>query len=160
MALNRTTRTRKTFLKSRQLPEQMNLQITSMADIFIIVLVFLLKSYASGAQELEVAKGIQLPQAQSKDQTVKALRIEVAENAILIEGRAVAHIQHYAFERSDIDESGASRSLKAAMARATDSAKLIVVADQRAPYASVRTVLASAAIQGYTDFKLAVVHAQ
>ena len=35
-----------------------------------------------------------------------------------------------------------------------------IVADERAPYATIQTVLASAALYGYTDFKLAVVKDQ
>jgi hypothetical protein len=35
--------------------------------------------------------------------------------------------------------------------------KVVVIADQRVPYITIKSVLASAAVQGYTDFKLAVV---
>jgi biopolymer transport protein ExbD len=35
--------------------------------------------------------------------------------------------------------------------------KILVIADQRAPYQTIKSVLASAAVHGYTDFKLAVV---
>ena len=37
---------------------------------------------------------------------------------------------------------------------------IIVIADQRAPYSTVKSVLASAALNGYTDFKLAVVRGE
>ena len=37
--------------------------------------------------------------------------------------------------------------------------RIIIVADQKVPFVTIRTVLASAAVNGYTDFKLAVVQA-
>jgi hypothetical protein len=52
---------RKSFLKRRAPHEEMSLQITSMADIFMILLVFLLKSLSSGTIQIAPSKGLQLP---------------------------------------------------------------------------------------------------
>ena len=49
---------KKTFVKRAPPSDQMALQITSMADIFMILLVFLLKSYGSGVMEITNSKGI------------------------------------------------------------------------------------------------------
>jgi biopolymer transport protein ExbD len=160
-----------TFLKRAPASEEMSLQITSMADIFTIILVFLLKSYATGAENLAPSKGTTLPEAFASQASVEALRVEISEKAVLVEGQPVATLQAFGFDKSDVQQStGASKALTSALERErkrqlliaqsnTDvkvDPKIVVISDQRAPYATVKSVLASAALTGYTDFKLAV----
>ncbi len=167
----------KNFLHKNKKPagtEEMSLQITSMADIFIILLVFLLKSYATGAISPTSAKGMLLADAQASDVAVDALKLEVTENAVLVEGQAVMPLQGFAFDPKDVQANGTSRQLSAAMeiqrkrqmliAKGNSDVKIdpkvIVIADKRVPYGTLKTVLASAAVHGYTDFKLAVVKSE
>jgi biopolymer transport protein ExbD len=149
----------------------MTLQITSMADIFTILLVFLLKSYSASATNIAPSAGMHLPQAVGQDQMVEALKVEISEDAVQVEGQPVATLEHFQFKADDLKDGGMlSKSLTAALERerkrqlmiaASNSdvkvdPKIIVVADHKVPYQTVKSVLASAATQGYTDFKLAV----
>ena len=159
------------LIKNRAQNEEMTLQITSMADIFTILLVFLLKSFASGAVNITPSNGLLLPQANAGEASIEALKVEIAKDGVLIEGKPVAVLKQFAFDASDLQANHVSQSLSKALdherqkqiriAKAnTDvkvDAKIMVVADQRAPYGTVKSVLASAAVNGYTDFKLAVV---
>jgi biopolymer transport protein ExbD len=144
--------------------EQMSLQITSMADIFIIVLVFILKSYASGAMDIVPAAGLSLPTAVAEPTVTKSQRIEVAENSVLLEGKPVAALSGYSFASGSVDADGSNRALALTLAKGADAGraeqKLLVVADRRAPYATIKTVLASAARGGYRKFEMAVQQAQ
>ncbi len=149
----------------------MTLQITSMADIFVIILVFLLKSYGTSAIEIQPSKGMSLPVASADGIPLQALRIEISESAILVESNPVTTVEHFAFKKEDILPNGASRALASALDHErkremliaknnTDvkvDPRIIIVADERAPYSSIKTVLSSAAVNGYTDFKLAVI---
>ncbi|MCM2278514.1 MAG: biopolymer transporter ExbD [Oligoflexia bacterium] len=151
--------------------EEMSLQITSMADIFTILLVFLLKSYATGAVNVSPSAGTLLPEAQAGETSVEALKVEVSQGAVLVEGQPVASLKEFRFEKGDLQANGSSASLGKALekerqrqlliAKANSDVKvdpkIIVVSDQRAPYSTIKSVLASAALHGYTDFKLAVV---
>lgn len=151
---------RRSFLKHTKKSQDMSLQITSMADIFTIILIFLLKSYSMGALDVSLPKGLQLPHAQAAgtDSKVdqKVLKVEVSETEVTADGKRVATISGFAFAHSDIDSDGASKSLGTALGRTQDGGKILVVADQRAPYETIRAVLATAASHGYTDVKLAV----
>ncbi|MCM2322932.1 MAG: biopolymer transporter ExbD [Oligoflexia bacterium] len=162
---------KKLKFKRRVENEEMALQITSMADIFTILLVFLLKSYATGAVDVNPSTGTLLPEAQAGENSVQALKVEVARNAVLIEGQPVATLKEYRFEAADLKANGSSSALSQALERERQrqmliakansdvkvDPKIIIVSDQRAPYVTVKSVLASAALNGYTDFKLAVV---
>jgi biopolymer transport protein ExbD len=164
----------KKLFKTRHANEEMNLQITSMADIFIILLVFLLKSYSTSALAVTPSKDLALPQAAAGEQSVEALKIQVSENSVEVEGNLAANLTHFEFDSKDLQQGGASQGLTAALEKErkrqiliaqsnTDvkiDSKVIIIADQHAPYSTLKTVLSSAALQGYTDFKLAVVKSQ
>lgn len=178
---------RRSFLRRAPHNQDMSLQITSLADVFVILLVFLLKSYGSGMIDIVPANGTKLPVAAVSDPGADALKVEVSENSVLIEGKAVAQIENFSFRSSDLETDGSSSELVKALdverskpakvspqvAKAAPAAagaagekaaeqpqRMILIADQRAPYATIKTVLASAASRGYTDIKLAVTHAE
>lgn len=134
----------------------MSIQITSMADIFMILLVFLLKSYGSGVLDITPSKGISMPQASAESSSPDALKIELSDNAILMEGKPI--------ESKNLSAAiEAERKRQLTLAKAGTGVKVdprvILIADRKVPYSTVKTVLASAAAHGYTDFKLAVVKA-
>ncbi len=147
------------------------LNITSMADIFTILLVFLLKSYATASIEISPSNGTSLPIAEGLDTTVEALKIEITQNAVLIEGKPTVTLSNYQFQASDRESNGASKNLIKNFAQSRklqrtiasqnkdvqEDSKIIVLADRKVPYSTLKVVLTSAALNGYTDFKLAVV---
>jgi biopolymer transport protein ExbD len=162
---------KKSLFKKRHQSEDMALQITSLADIFVIILVFLLKSYTTGAINLSPAKGMLLPEAQASEASIEALKVEITETSVSVEGQPVAELKNFKFAASDLQQNGASVTLSKTLDRERQrqlmiakansdvkvDPKILVVSDQRVPYQTVKTVLASAALHGYTDFKLAVV---
>lgn len=62
------------FLKKKKSSEEMTIQITSMADIFTIILVFLLKSYSTSAVNITPSNGLKLPTAQAAEVQVVFLK--------------------------------------------------------------------------------------
>jgi biopolymer transport protein ExbD len=91
----------KKFLKKRKSNEEMALQITSMADIFIIILVFLLKSYSTSLSNISPSKEMLLPEAMAKDEMQEALKIEISASAITIDDKPVVTLNNYAFTKQD-----------------------------------------------------------
>jgi biopolymer transport protein ExbD len=158
---------KKSFLPHTAKNEQMALQITSMADIFVIILVFLLKSYSVEGLPYEPSVALNPPTAKGRVEKTEALKVEIAKSAVNLGGKNVASMDAFKFGKKDIDSDGASSTLRRALAGARSSAlsgpkgaKLIVVADEGAPYETIKAVLASAASEGYLDIQLAVAHAQ
>lgn len=146
---------KKSFLKRKLPSDQMSLQITSMADIFMILLVFLLKSYGSGVMEITTSKGVTMPKAAAEASSADALKVEISKSGIVLEGKPVNSGE--ALSKALAQE----RKRQILIAKSNSDVKLdpriIIIADQKVPYSTVKSVLASAAVNGYTDFKLAVV---
>lgn len=161
---------RKNLFKKKRSSEEMTLQITSMADIFTIILVFLLKSYATSSIEVQPSPGLKLPEGDSKDAQVEAIQVEVSEKGIQVDHQAVTTLDNFHFQASDLNSSGIPNSLnhsfqnqkkkQTLIAQANPDVKpdkkILIVADQRTPYVTLKSVFASAALNGYSDLKLVV----
>lgn len=162
---------KKLFKKKHAQSEEMALQVTSMADIFTILLVFLLKSFASGSMTLSPTAGLLLPSAQADAGFLEALKVEITESTVLLEGQPTITLKDFALPPGELNPNGTSKTLSSTIATERErqkvisqanpdvavDGKILVVADERTPYSTIKAVLASAAVHGYTDFKLAVI---
>lgn len=157
--------------KSHGKTEQMELQITSMADIFTILLVFLLKSYSASVISFSVNNEVKLPVASTGTPPVETLRIEVGKNAILVEGNPVTPLSEFQLTSAEKNSSdGVIPSLSNALKRERErqleiakansdvkpDARVLLLSDRKAPFKVVRTILRTATEHGYTDYKLVV----
>lgn len=158
---------KKSFLPTLARNEQMTLQITSMADIFVIILVFLLKSYSVEGLPYEPSLAVNPPTANGRLEKTDATKVEISSAAVALGGQPVTSMKDFRFKAGDVDSDGASQTLRKALAQMRPKAvggakgpRLIVVADEGAPYETIKAVLASAASEGFLDIQLAVSHVQ
>ncbi len=114
MALRRSIRMRRS---RKRIKSGFELQLTSMMDVLVIILVFLLKSYATTQTSFQAIPGLELPISQSADVPFESLSVVITPEAITFENeRVVDFVQTaadagssdatYAFKRSDLDEGG------------------------------------------------------
>lgn len=153
---------RKSLLRSHAKKEQLELQITSMADVFVILLVFLLKSYSVDGTPYQPKLPISPPVGHGRVEKSEALKLELSAKSLAIGGTPIVKMTDYRF--SDLSKDGTSGALMRAFERMQryskdESGKLVVVADESAPYETIKAVLSSAANSGYNDIQLAVSHA-
>jgi|GEM_PF-3654792 len=161
--------------KRKRMPADLNLQITSLADVLMIVLIFLLKSISAGltdSQSINVTKGIRLPGVLSGGAGKEGIKVEVSEDRVELAGQRAATLYSFRFGTGDLNgdlaASSTAKSLNSAFGAyrkmtppdSPGASTIWIVADRRAPYATIQTVVASAAMQGYQDFKLAVVQGE
>lgn len=163
------------FRKRRREAGEFSLQITALADVLIVVLIFLLKTFSSGLVESETitaSKEIRLPSVASGGMAQKGIKVEVFRDRVEVSGQVSATLEASRFREQDLnddltDGNGSSKALNRAFAQAKqgyrsevpndpNSATVWIMADRGVPYATIQTVIASAAVAGLTDFKLAV----
>ena len=155
----------KSFLKKKKLSEDMTLQITSMADIFMILLVFLLKSYSTTLTTVSPSRDTKLPVAASSGEMMKdTLKLEVASDGILVDQKPVVRLKNFEFAPSEIQPSGNSEALfkvlyaeRKRLPEPNQDSNLLILADENTPYSTIRPILASAASAGFVDLQLVVV---
>src|SRR2546430_5475167 len=101
----------KTFVKRKKMSADMALQITSMADIFMILLVFLLKNYSATLSSLAPVSHAKLPIAASDTPAKDSLKVEISESAILIDGKPTVQLKNFDFYPGEVPERGAAGPL-------------------------------------------------
>ena len=156
---------KKKFGKAKRRGQDMALQITSMADIFMILLVFLLKNYSTTLTSVSPSEGTRLPVAESQDILKEALKVEISKDSISVDHKPVIDLHDFRFSgRIDAyGETAVANPLYSAMqaerkkGRAGTDSNLVVLADERTPYDTIKLVMGSAARAGYVDLQLVVV---
>ena len=154
------------FAKKKKISEDMSLQITSMADIFTILLVFLLKSYSTSMTTIAPVAKTQLPEAAVKGSEIKdTLKMEVSRDAILVDEKAIVRLNRFEFLAGEVTEDGRSPSVfrvlseqRRKLPNPNNDPFLLVLADENTPYSTIKPILASAANAGFVDLQLVVVN--
>lgn len=156
------SRKRRLFHKNKAPKEsgQMSLQITSMADIFTILLVFLLKGIASDALTISPSGGTRLPAGVNTTALSEpALQVELSDKGILIEKEFVTGYQN--FEKPFNERLSKERERQKFIAKANDTvkddARAILLSDQNVPFSTMKMVLRTLAKNGYSEVKFGVV---
>ncbi len=114
-----------------------DLQLTSMMDVLVIILVFLLKSYATSTNNFSSVQGIQLPYSSSPDNPPDSLQVIITPEGMTFENSRILDFSQtqasvgsteaiYAFKPSDLDEGGRRiLPLYDALIKARDKAELL-----------------------------------
>ena len=152
-----------------------SLQITSMADIFTILLVFLLKGVASDAIQINPSAGTRLPAGMNAASLAEpALQIELSSAGISVEKEFIAPLELFHLPEKSLAQDGTlpaltqrlskERERQKLIAQANDSVKIdsrvIILSDQKIPFSTMKPILRSLAAQGYSEVKFAVVNAE
>lgn len=143
------------------------LQITSMIDMFTIILVFLLKSYSSSSVDISPSKDMRLPSSTSLQSPIEALKMMVTEKAIFVDDVEVTKVDGDLLKSKDnvimplfnalSDQAKKSKSISSQNSNVQFDGKLIMQADQALNYRILKRVMYTSALAGYTDFKFAVI---
>ncbi|MBN2011577.1 biopolymer transporter ExbD [candidate division KSB1 bacterium] len=151
--------------QKRREPEQASLKLTSMIDMFTILLVFLLKSFSASGDIMTVSPDLKLPDSTAKKDPIAASVIAVTEEWILLDGKRVATLEEvYADPSLRIPNLAAAlRDLRAVSEGvgelSTDmgfTGKISIQGDKEIPYKVLRKVMATCGQVGYNDMMLAV----
>ena len=114
-----------------------DLQLTSMMDVLVIILVFLLKSYATSTNAFTSVQGIQLPYSTSPDNPPDSLQVIITPEGMTFDNSRILDFLQtqaslgsaeavYAFKPSDLDEGGRRiLPLYDALIKARDKAELL-----------------------------------
>ena len=160
---------KKSFIKKRKKAgTDVALQITSMADIFMILLVFLLKSYATSVTNIAPTARLSLPEVTKSRGVIKeTLKVEIASDTVLIDQKPALTLHGFQFDASEDGPGGISPTVLRVLNEQRKlrpepnmDSSLLVMADQQTPYSTIKRVVASAASAGFVDLQLVVVQSE
>lgn len=156
--------------------KELDVDITSLLDILVILLVFLLKSYNASDLKLEVAKDINLPNSKSQTLGNMAVIVQVSgDKDIWINNQKIGRYlaTESGNEKIDIlfnaletegkrqdDEikelTEAANDQGALATRKANRKRVNIVMDQSIPYEILRKVMHTSALAGFPEFKFIV----
>lgn len=147
------------------------LQLTSMVDMFTIMIVFLLKSYSTSAVNITPQKGLQLPVSTTMSAPVEALKLVVSADGIYVDDKKIVDIKDGRLDGAAVESTdpdfirGLYDELDKHALKAKDIAeknaevqfdgKVVMQADAKLPYDTLKKVMYTSSLAGYADLKLA-----
>lgn len=174
----------------RRLTAEPTLNLTSMMDIFTIILVFLLRSFAEATAPVSASPDLRLPVSSSKESMAAVVSLVLSRDAILVDGLAVVDLNR----RPDPDREGAELSVippeelsgnsiprlsarlkekrrspdrpsadgppGGAAVAPTRHGRVLLQVDRDIPFSMVRQVMFTAGQAGFDQFSFAVYHSR
>jgi len=156
-----------------ELPKQKStfgLNITSMTDMFTILLVFLLQTYSTSEVELIPENGLRLPQSTSSTNPVESIKLVVSKDLVKLDKTKIADMKNANFESKDIDPNDANFVLpifneldkiakdeKLKDNPAVKEGRILLQADAALPYSVLRKVMYTASMAGFPQLKLVTI---
>ncbi len=150
----------------RRAPRQLSLQITSMVDVFTILLVFLLKSYATEGHVMQLAQSIRLPASTAQEEVHPAAAVAFNGQALYLDGELlVADVGPYLRSEDPLIEP-LHRALTALGKRAKEIAavnpaviftgEIVLQGDREIPFRLLKKIIYTAGQAEYVNQTLAV----
>jgi biopolymer transport protein ExbD len=157
----------------RRSPSSFKIQITSMVDMFVILLVFLLKTYSTSPVNITPKDGMRLPESSSLTEPIDVVKLVVSRDGVFVEEKKVMDLQQGKLAAGAVDANDASflrplfEELDARAKHAKDiskvndsfefDGKVLMQADRDLAYDVLQKVMYTSMMAGYADVKLAVV---
>jgi len=153
-----------------ELPKQKGsfaLNITSMTDMFTILLVFLLQTYNTSDVQIIPENDLRLPASSTMTNPVESVKLVVSKTLIKLGDEKIADMKDLNFESKDIDVNDKnfilplftelekiSKDEKRKDEPAIKEGRILLQADSGLPYAVLRKVMYTASMAGFPQLKL------
>lgn len=150
--------------------EMLDLDITSLLDILVILLVFLLKSYNASGVIFNIPEDIKLPKSVSKNLNTSGVVVQVSPNMIWVDDKSVLNIENPPPRIYDhggrriiplYNELANKRRVIKQVEKTSPDAKKFsgvvnLIVDKTIKYSYLKKLMYTAAEAGYQKFKFVV----
>ncbi|KYG69937.1 adventurous gliding motility protein S [Bdellovibrio bacteriovorus] len=154
-----------------ELPTKKNstftLNITSMTDMFTIMLVFLLQTYSTAEVQITPDSSLRLPSSASMVNATESVKISLSREALKIDQTKIADVKNADFLPQDLEDKDSNfiKPLFQELDRLAKSesekdkafikeGRILLQADKELPYATLRKVMYTASMAGFPQLKL------
>lgn len=149
------------------------IQITSMVDMFVILLVFLLKSFSTSPVQITPNADLTLPESTTTTDPEDVVKLVVSKNGIFVENKRIVEFNAGELAAEDTDKTDGqfirklfdeldvqakkTRDIASVNDTVEFDGKILMQADRELPYALLQKVMYTSMLAGYSDLKLAVI---
>ncbi len=139
------------------------LQITSMMDMFTIILIFLLFSFSNNPESMDLEKGVFLPESNSKLDYKDSIRLVLTQDSLKLDGEIVSVVKEGILENMDVlfeklkGYREVADKLKATMPEEERREHILFMCDKTHSFKIINSIVKTAGRAGYPNFQFAVV---
>ena len=142
----------------------MTLQLTSLLDMFTIILVFLMVSFQAEDMDFVLHAGMKLPVSSVKNPFKTGVNMAITQDQVLVEGKPVyklskgGKVKESDFKAGKIDAvvSAVNAAWKLHKREKDEEDIVVIQADQTLPYRTLHLLMRSSAHAGVFRFRLVV----
>jgi biopolymer transport protein ExbD len=142
------------------------LMLTSMMDMFTIILIFLLFSFSENPETMKLEQTLELPKSSSTCEYSKAVKIVLGKNELRLNDEIMATVNGSMIEGLSGSDPKASsffqrlQTLNKTEQGASDSQQperhILFLCDKSHSFKTINTVIKAAGLAGYPNFQFAV----
>ncbi len=156
---------RNRYQPPRKRASTFTLNITSMTDMFTLLLVFLLQSYNTSEVQIDLEPGIRLPSSNTALNPNDGVKVSVTTESLKIDKKELGKIVNNQIEGKDLDSNDSSfilplfAELDKIMKSDKDKkivkeGRILLQADARLPYSTLRKIMYTASMAGFPQLKM------
>lgn len=140
------------------------LQVTSLLDMFTIILVFLMVSFQAADKDFVLNAELKLPPSTAKSPFKTGVNVAVTDKFVIVEGKKVYQLDDKGNVKDEDFEVGKIEAIEVAVQQAWDNRKkeeddenvVVIQAERKLPYRTLHLIMRSAAYAGFYRFRLVV----
>jgi biopolymer transport protein ExbD len=140
--------------------------LTSMMDMFTIILIFLIFSFSEDPETLKLSKDLELPRSNTEAGYNKAIKIVLSKKDLRIDDEIMAEVRHkqiVGLAPGDLKSSALYQRLKTRRdnfvpedGQARQTPHVLFLCDKSHSFKTINQVIKTAGMAGYPDFQFAV----
>lgn len=147
------------------------LMLTSMMDMFTIILIFLLFSFSSNPEKLNLTNDLELPKSSSQADYSKAVKLILSQKQLLLDDEVILTLEGNelpGMSDEDPESSALFKKLKAYREKAkaeseataegetAEAPHILFMCDKSHNFTTINRVIKTAGLAGYPNFQFAV----
>jgi len=143
------------------------LNVTSMTDMFTILLVFLLQTYATSDVEVKMDENLRLPSSNSDLNPTRSVQVSISKTELKLNDNKLVGLSEGHFSPADIDQNDgfsisalATELQKLSGENEKEEGNIFVLADESLDFETIRQVMYTTSMAGFPKVKLATVIGQ
>jgi biopolymer transport protein ExbD len=161
VALGRRKRKPKKFVPPK-------LMLTSMMDMFTIILIFLLLSFSENPETLRLDKNLELPHSSAELGYQKTIQIVLSKNELRLNDEVMAEVRGHSILGLSPDDPAASTLYQRLKTKRTEQTAgtpedhtdqaphILFLCDKSHSFKTINSVIKAAGMAGYPNFQFAV----
>jgi biopolymer transport protein ExbD len=134
--------------------KMVSLSLTSMVDMFAILVIFLLTNSGAVQQWIEIEHGIDLPKAKSSDPPPKGPTIQISREDVFADKKMLTKVKNISTGPLTIEV--LKNWLHVQTKEAKKDGYVNIVGDEKIPYGAIRRVISTCQDAGFKNVNLAI----